>query len=138
MNNKVKYNQFIGNISNQLHSICNILNVNELVFDATEIDSIRNYFENIFNNPIGKTEELTEYKNLFCTYSGSAFIHHNGGNWELSKLKKDPSYGTPIITNYGSPGSTWVRISPRDWIWRLEKNKFRGKLSEFIIGFSPR
>lgn len=97
-----------------------------------EIDSVRAFYETNYKLPERLEVSYDELVHLFYAYVGEAFIFRHGGNWELSKMKNDEAYGTPIILNWGKDGEPHARISPWVWKTRIERGNFRGALSEVI------
>jgi hypothetical protein len=129
---RIDYEAFISNVPSHLAKLKVLLERTELNFSLEEIDQVQVFYTANFKSSekIGITYE--ELGQIFFAYAGQAFIHHHGGNWELSTLKNDDAYGTPIIINWGPKGYPWVSISPYVWKVRMERETFRGKLSEAI------
>lgn len=129
---KEVYNAFVDNIPNHLVKLKQLMKLEKITYSFTEIDELRLFYENNYKTPEQLGIAYEEFVHLFYAYVGEAFMSYHGGNWELSKMKNDEAYGTPIILNWGNDGEPHARISP--WVWKtlIERGKFRGKLSEVI------
>ncbi|MFA6508655.1 MAG: hypothetical protein WCT14_21325 [Treponemataceae bacterium] len=130
---KTDFQDFIDGIPDYLETIERLLNVTDLTFSSEEIDSVRVFYETAWKDPVKLGLSKEELAQAFCAYAGEAFIHHCRGNWELSKLKTDEAYGTPIILNWSNAGKPTARISP--WVWRklIERGQLREKLSDKVL-----
>jgi hypothetical protein len=129
---KAEYTTFIENIPNYLENLKQLMKLENTTYSFTEIDKLRLFYENNYKTPEQLGVAYDELVNLFYAYVGEAFMFYHGGNWELSKMKNDEAYGTPIILNWGNDGEPHGRISP--WVWKtlIERGKFRGELSDVI------
>lgn len=127
---KLEFQTFLTNIRYNLDIISDLLEIENITFSFDEIDRVKRLFESNYIKPEIIGLNYNELTNAFYSYVGEAFIHYHGGNGELSTMKNDEAYGTPIIVNWGGDNYPWVRISP--WVWKtlIEQRKLRGKLSE--------
>lgn len=126
-------NSFLQDIPKYLHLTASLLNQEQLTYEAQEIDKVRSLYEKNYQKPSRINLTSDELKLIFCIYCGQAFINHNGGKWEINKLKKDPAFGLPTIIEHGDPHCVWIRVNLFGWMLLIETNKFRGKLSDTII-----
>ncbi len=129
---KSKYKVFSESISDNLQKAKRLLNVSELTFSYPEVDTIKDIYEQNYKAPEKLNLTYDELSEIFYTYIGEAFMHYNGGNWELSTVKADDAYGTPIVLNWGKDGFDHCRISPYVWKIRIERGKLREPISEKI------
>ena len=122
---KKAYNKFIDDIPELLGYVSNKILQREITFSLDELEEVQKYYEENWKD-FDKTELL---RLAFYAYMGEAFIKYFGGNWDLSKLKVDEAYGTPIIVNWGpedylGPGTgkyPWISISPFVWTEIIRK-----------------
>lgn len=129
---KVEYLNFIENIPKYHEKLKQLIGLENLTYSFEEIDRLRLFYEENYKRPDKVGVTYDELVNIFYAYVGEAFMFYHGGSWELSKMKNDEAYGTPIILNWGKDGYPHARISP--WVWKtlIEREKFRGELSEVI------
>jgi hypothetical protein len=129
---KTDYDFFITNIPNYLDKLKQLMSLQVITYSFEEIDSVKDFYEANYKCPdkLGITYDELVY--LFYAYVGEAFMHYCKGNWELSKMKNDEAYGTPIILNWGNDGEPHGRISLLVWKILIERGKFRETISEKI------
>jgi hypothetical protein len=129
---KADYDFFIANIPNYIDKLKLLMGLQVITYSFEEIDALRGFYETYYKAPENISVTYHELVHFFYAYVGEAFMFHHGGNWELSRMKNDEAYGTPIILNWGNDGEAHARISP--WVWKtlIERGKFRGLLSEVI------
>jgi hypothetical protein len=129
---KAEYDFFITTIPNYLDKLKKLMGLPIFTYSFDEIDSVKDFYETNYQAPGKLGVSYDELVYLFYAYVGEVFISRHGGNWELSKMKNDEAYGTPIILNWGNDGKPHARISPWVWKTRIERGNFRGPLSEVI------
>jgi hypothetical protein len=120
---KVEYQVFLNQLPEYLNWVSSHITKAPIIFSLDEIEKVHLHYE--YN--IANTKDKEYLKQVFIAYMGEAFIKYFGGNWELSTLKKDEAYGTPIILNWGNDGESHVRISPFVWTEIIRK---RGKIDD--------
>lgn len=130
---KSEYNIFIKNIADYLNKLKYLMGLKEITYSFSEIDNVRDFYELNYKDPNKLGVTYDEFVTLFYAYVGEAFMFYHKGNWELSKMKNDEAYGTPIVLNWGNDGEPHARISPLVWKILIERGKFRGLLSEVIL-----
>ena len=108
------------------------LNIIKILLKVKDLDYSKEEMNNVHRLTMEKIGS-EEFEMPFITYCGESFMFHNGGEWSISKLKKDSAFGTPIIINWGGDDYPWVRVSPYVWLKRMRKGIFRGNLSEVIL-----
>ncbi|WP_113637138.1 hypothetical protein [Nubsella zeaxanthinifaciens] len=114
---KTNYQDFQNKLPEYLDWVAENIVKSSLTFTLDEIEKVHLYYE----NNIVKAIDQEYLKQVFIAYMGEAFIKYFGGNWELSTLKKDEAYGTPIINNWGNDGEAHVTISPFVWTEIIRK-----------------
>ncbi len=129
---KSKYKVFSENITDNLQKAKRLLSVSELTFSYPEVDKIKDIYEQNYKTPEKLNLSYDELSEVFYTYVGEAFMSYNGGNWELSTVKADDAFGTPIILNWGKDNFDHCSISPYVWKVRIERGKLREPISEKI------
>lgn len=129
---KEEYQGFVDNIPAYLERIKQLIGLEFITYSFDEIDRVKEFYQSHYKNPEELGITYDELVHLFYAYIGEAFIFYHKGNWELSKMKNDEAYGTPIILNWGDDGESHARISPYVWRILIERNKFRGLLSDTI------
>ena len=122
---KAEYQLFLTQVPEYLDwASVNIVKA-PVIFSLDEIEKAHLFYE----NNILSTTDPDYLKRVFIAYMGEAFIKYFGGNWELSTLKKDEAYGTPIILNWGNDNEPHGRLSPFVWTEIIRK---RGKMDRTI------
>ena len=128
----MEYKVFIENITHYVDRLKAIMDKPSLSYSFEHIDEVQKFYAVNYNSPENFGVTYDELTYSFYAYVGEAFIHHHGGNWELSTFKNDDAFGTPIIVNWGPKDYPWTRISPYVWKTLIEREVFRGNLSEAI------
>jgi hypothetical protein len=122
---KADYQVFLSQMPEYLEWASANITKTPITYSLDEIEIVHLYYEDNFTN----AEDKEYLKQVFIAYMGEAFIEYFGGNWELSTLKKDEAYGTPIILNWGNNKEPHVSISPFVWTEIIRK---RGKMDRTI------
>lgn len=122
---KADYQLFLNSIPEYLNWATAYITKTPISFSIAEIEKVHLYYE----NNITTIEDKEHIKQVFIAYMGEAFIKYFGGNWELSTLKKDEAYGTPIILNWGNDGEPHGRLSPFVWTEIIRK---RGSMERTV------
>lgn len=122
---KADYQLFLKTVPEYLNWATVHITKAPISFSIAEIEKVHLYYE----NNITAIEDKEHMKQVFIAYMGEAFIKYFGGNWELSTLKKDEAYGTPIILNWGNDGEPHGRLSPFVWTEIIRK---RGSMERTV------
>lgn len=122
---KIEYQVFLNRLPEYLNWVSKYIVKSPLTFSLDEIEKVHLYYE----NNIANSDDKEYLKQAFIAYTGEAFIKYFAGNWELSTLKKDEAYGTPIILNWGNDNESHISISPFVWTEIIRK---RGKMERTV------
>lgn len=122
---KTEYKVFINQVPEYLNWIEKNITKKKLSYSIDEIEKVHLFYE----NNILSFLDAEMLKQAFIAYMGEAFMKYFGGNWELSMMKNDEAYGTPIINNWGFDNEPHVTISPFVWTEIIRK---RGKMDRTI------
>jgi hypothetical protein len=122
---KADYQVFLSQMAEYLEWASANITKTPITYTLDEIEKVHLYYE----NNIANIEDKEYLRQVFIAYMGEAFIKYFGGNWELSTLKKDEAYGTPIILNWGNDNEPHVSISPFVWTEIIRKH---GKMNRTV------
>jgi len=122
---KADYEYFQNNLPEYLDWVKDNIIKGILTYSLDELEKVQQFYE---NNILNSKDDVA-LKQVFIAYTGTAFIKYFGGNWELSKMKNDEAYGTPIINNWGNDGEPHVTVSPFVWTEIIRK---RGKMDRTV------